>query len=198
MEEILLNPNLVYLFIIGGFSLAFMAILTPGTGILEITALFLLLLAGWGIFHLPINYWALALVIVGVFPPLIALRKTKKMYFLGISVASLVIGSAFILRGETWYSLAISPGLAIIVSILIGGFFWIVTKKILEADDAPPSHDLSSLIGSVGETKTYIHQEGSVQVNNELWTARSNDPIEAGAQIRVIDREGFILVVEKV
>ncbi len=100
MEEILLNPNLVYLFIIGGFSLAFMAVLTPGTGILEITALFLLLLAGWGIFNLPINYWALALLIVGVFPPMIALRKTKKKYFLGISVSSLVIGSAFILKGR--------------------------------------------------------------------------------------------------
>ena len=65
MEEILLNPNLVYLFIIGGFSLAFMAILAPGTGILEIMGLFLLLLAGWGVFNLPLNYWALALLIVG-------------------------------------------------------------------------------------------------------------------------------------
>ena len=198
MEEILLNPNLVYFFIIGGFSLAFMAILTPGTGILEIASLFMLLLAGWGVFNLPINYWALAVLIVGVFPPLIALRRTKKLYFLGISVASLVIGSAFLLQGEKWYSLAISPGLAIVVSVLIGGFFWIVTRKTLEADAAPPSHDLSTLIGAIGEAKSYIHQEGSVQVNKELWTARSDDPIEAGAQIRVVAREGFILVVEKV
>ena len=198
MEEFLLNPNVVYLFIIGGFSLAFMAILTPGSGILEIAGLFVLLLAGWGIFNLPINYWALAVLIVGVFPPLIALRKTQKIYFLGISVAALLVGSAYLLKGESWYRLAINPGLAIVVSILIGGFFWIVTQKVLEADAAPPSHDLSALIGSVGEAKSFIHQEGSVQVNKELWTARSNDPIEPGAQIRVIDREGFILVVEEV
>lgn len=198
MEEILLNPNIVYLFIIGGFSLAFMAILAPGTGILEITALFILILAGWGIFNLPINYWALVLLIVGVFPPIFALRKTKKMVFLVVSVVSLVIGSAFLLRGEQWYSLAVSPGLAIVVSVLIGGLFWIITNKTLEADAAPPSHDLSVLIGSVGEAKSNIHHEGSVQVNKELWTARSNSPIETGAQIRVVDREGFILVVEEV
>lgn len=198
MEEILLNPNLVYLFIIGGFSLAFMAILAPGTGILEITALFVLILAGWGIFNLPINYWALALLILAVFPPLIALRKTKKMYFLGISVVSLVVGSAYLLKGDNWYSLAISPGLAIVVSVIIGGLFWIVTKKTLEADEAPPSHDLSTLIGAVGEAKSNIHQEGSVQVNKELWTARSKDPIEMGSQIRVVDREGFVLVVEQI
>jgi membrane-bound serine protease (ClpP class) len=198
MEEILLNPNLVYLFIVGGFSLAFMAILTPGTGILEILGLFLFLLAGWGVFNLPINYWALGLLIVGVFPPIIGLRRTQKKYFLLISVLSLVIGSAFLLKGEKWYQLLISPGLAIVVSILIGSFFWVVTQKVLEADLAPPSHDLSSLIGSVGEAKTFIHQEGSVQVNNELWTARSQTPIQSGSHIRVVDREGFILVVEEV
>lgn len=100
MEEILLNPNLVYLFIIGGFSLAFMAILAPGTGILEITALFVLILAGWGVFHLPINYWALAVLLFGVFPPVFLLRKTKKTYFLGISVISLAVGSAYLLKKE--------------------------------------------------------------------------------------------------
>ncbi len=198
MEEILLNPNLVYLFIIGGFSLAFMAILAPGTGILEITALFVLILAGWGVFHLPINYWALAVLLFGVFPPVFLLRKTKKTYFLGISVISLAVGSAYLLKGDSWYKLAISPGLAVVVSILVGGLFWIITKKTLEADEAPPSHDLGSLIGAIGEAKSNIHQEGSVQVRKELWTARSNEPIEAGSQIRVIDREGFILVVEAV
>jgi membrane-bound serine protease (ClpP class) len=197
MAEILLNPNLVYLFVIGGFSLAFMAILTPGTGVLEITSLFVLILAGWGIYNLPINYWALTVLIVGVFPPVIALRKTKKTYFLAISVVSLVIGSAFLLRGASWYNLTVSPGLAIVVSVMIGGLFWIITQKTLEADAAPPSHNLSTLIGLVGEAKSNIHQEGSVQVNKELWTARSNDPIEAGAKIRVVEREGFVLVVEK-
>ncbi|HBX68632.1 MAG TPA: hypothetical protein DEH25_04430 [Chloroflexi bacterium] len=198
MEEFLLNPNLVYLFIVGGTSLAFLAILSPGTGLLELSAFFFLVLAGWGIFYLPINYWALILLVVGVFPPIFALRKTQKNYYLGLSIASLVIGAAYLLKGDTWYSLAVSPGLAIAVSILIGGMFWIITKKSLEAEAAPPSHDLSKLIGALGETKTEINLEGSVQVSKELWTARSQEPIEAGSQVRVVDREGFILIVEKV
>jgi membrane-bound serine protease (ClpP class) len=198
MDEFLLNPNLIYLFIIGGFSLAFMAILAPGTGILEIMAILSLIIAGWGVFNLPINYWALVLLIVGVFPPVILLRRTKKKYLLVISVASLVIGSAFLLQGDSWFRLAVNPGLALVVSVLIGGLFWIITKKTLEADATPHSHDLSTLVGSDGEAKSYIHQEGSVQVQNELWTARSDQPIEAGARIRVVDREGFILVVEEV
>ena len=80
------------------------------------------------------------------------------MYFLGISVASLVIGSAFILRGATWYSLAVSPGLAIVVSILIGGFFWIVTKKILEADDAPDAIKDSGLSWTQAEQGLFMQR----------------------------------------
>jgi len=198
MEDILLNPNMVYLFIVGGIALAFMAILTPGTGLLEISSLFLLILAGWGVYNLPVNYWALALLIVGVFPPILALRKTKKSTYLVISVAALVIGAAYLLKGKSWYSLAPNPGLVFVVSVLVGGLFWIITKKTLEADAARPSHDLSVLIGTTGEAKSDIHLEGSVQVNKELWTARSAEPIAIGSQVRVIDREGFILIVEKI
>ena len=198
MEDIFLNPNLVYLFLVGGFSLAFMAILTPGTGFLEIAALFALAVAGWGVYHLPLNYWALVLLVVGVLPFIFVVRKTRKMIYLAVSVVSLVVGSAFLVRGETWYSLAVYPALAISVSILVGGLYWIITRKALEAETVPPAHDLNQLVGSLGEAKSEIHHEGSVQVSKEVWTARSETTIQAGAQVRVVGREGFVLIVEEV
>jgi membrane protein implicated in regulation of membrane protease activity len=36
-----------------------------------------------------------------------------------------------------------------------------------------------------------------VQAAGELWTARSEKAIPAGTPVRVIGREGFVLVVEK-
>lgn len=198
MEAYLLDPNLVYLFIVGGMLLAFMAVLAPGTGLLELGALFVLILAGWGAFHLQVNYWALTLLLAGVFPPLWFMLKTKRTVFLGISVFSLVVGSAYLLKGTTWYTLAINPGLAAVVSVFAGGLFWIVTQKSLEAVEMPPAHDLDDLIGATGEAKSNIHKEGSVQVNGELWTARSDTPIPAGSPIRVTGREGFILIVERI
>ena len=198
MEALLLNPNVVYLLIVGGLLLAFMAVLAPGTGLLELGALFTLILAGWGVFHLQVNYWALVILFVGVFPPLWITLKTKKTYTLVISVFSLILGSAYLLKGETWYTLEINPGLALVVSIIAGGWFWIVIQKTFDTTEMPPIHDLNALIGGIGEAKSNIHEEGSVQVNGELWTARSAVPIQAGSQVRVIDREGFILTVEEV
>ena len=54
------------------------------------------------------------------------------------------------------------------------------------------------MIGEDGEAKTDVHKEGSVQVDGELWSARSKELIQMGAQIKVISRDGFILDVEEV
>jgi len=197
MTDFLLDPNLAYLFVMGGFSLALMAILTPGTGIFEIGALFGLLLAGWGIYNLPINYWALALLLLGVFPFILALRKSGRLLYLGISIFALIIGSAFIFRGDVWWRPEVSLVLATVTSLLSGGFFWIVASKTLEADASPLQHDLATLIGAVGEAKSDVHLDGSVYVDGEIWTARSQAPLAVGTIVRVIAREGLVLDVEK-
>ena len=195
----LLDPNLAYLFMVAFFFLAGIAILTPGTGLLEVGALFALVLTGWGIYSLPINVWALILLILGVLPFILAVRASKKILYLSISIASLVIGSSFLFKSGTWWRPAVNPILSLLTSALVGGFFWISTVRILEAEAAPPAHDLTRLIGSEGEARTdFINweEEGSVQVLGELWSARSSTPIKEGDLIKVIDRMGFTLEVE--
>jgi membrane-bound serine protease (ClpP class) len=52
-------------------------------------------------------------------------------------------------------------------------------------------------VGQVGEARTKIEEEGSVLVAGELWSAKSEKPITAGSTIRVLRRDGFVLIVEK-
>ena len=196
LEQFLLNPNAVYLILVFGFLLMIMALISPGTTILEVSAFFTLLLAGWGVYHLPISLWALVILTFGVVPFLLAVRKYKHPIYLILSIASLVIGSVYLFQGEVWWQPAVNPFLAIIVSILAGGYVWIIVIKGMEAANAPPVHDLNALIGSTGEAKTDIHREGSVQVAGELWSAQSEQPIPNGSSVLVIGREGFTLLVE--
>jgi membrane-bound serine protease (ClpP class) len=197
VEEIFLNPNVAYLILVGGILLAIMAILNPGTGLLEIAALIFLVLAGYAMYNLPINYWALGILLLGVIPFIFALRKSGNLIYLGISILALIVGSLFLFQGEGWRP-AVNPVLAIIVSTLSAGFLWLVGRKVLEVESIRPTHDLAALIGALGEAKTEIFTEGSVQVAGELWAARSQQPIPNGAKVRVTGREGFILEVEKV
>jgi len=198
MDLSLLDPNLAYIFLVSFFFLAGIAILTPGTGILEIGAILSLVLAGWGVYTLPTNTWALIILILGVIPFLIAVRFSSRMIFLGISIASLVIGATFLFRSDVWWRPAVHPALGVVVSGIVGGFYWLVTVRVLQAEAAPPSHDLGRLIGKTGEVRSSISpdEDGSIQVLGELWTARSSSPLEEGEMVKVVDRMGFVLEVE--
>jgi membrane-bound serine protease (ClpP class) len=200
MEIAFLDPNLAYLFLVSFFFLAGIAILSPGTGLLEVGALVTLVAAGWGVYTLPINIWALVVLILGVFPFMIAVRRSQKTLYLIISVASLVIGSSFLFKSGVWWKPAVHPVLALVVSVIVGGFFWIIAMRTIEAELAPPSHNLGRLIGVRGEARSYLDQEveGSVQVLGELWSARATEPIQEGEPILVVDRMGLVLEVSPI
>ena len=195
--DFLVGVNIAFLILVAGFLLAVFAILSPGTGVFEIGALLAFVISGWAIYTQPINIWALTILVLGVFPFFIALRRTKQRINLAISAPALVIGSAFLFRGEEWWLPGVHPVLAVTGSISAGGLLWLMAVKILSAEEAPISHDLSAIVGAQGEARTDIHLEGSVYVHGEMWTARSQKIIKSGRQIHVVGREGLILDVEE-
>ena len=75
-------------------------------------------------------------------------------------------------------------------------FFWVTARKVIEAESTRPTHDLGALVGMIGEAKTEIHEDGSIQVAGELWSAVSDEPISEGQRVRIIGREGFVLKVQ--
>ncbi len=196
--DILNNPNDADLLLVVGIVLTIMALFAPGTGVLEIAALFILLLTGWEISQLPINLWALGLLILGVIPFILAVRKSHNLVFLAIALIAFVIGSAYLFQGENWWQPGVNPILAIVASILACGFLWIATTKVLETEKMKPRHDLAKIIGEIGEARTDIFSEGSVQIGSELWSARSTVEILEGSKVRVVKRDGFILEVEPI
>jgi membrane-bound serine protease (ClpP class) len=200
--DILLDPNVVYLLLVVGLVFAVLAMVSPGTGVIEILALFVLLLAGWSIVNLAgenqINWWGLGAIVVGVLLFIVAVYRFGHLIMLGISILIMVVGSAYLFRSLIWYTPGVNPILAASVGIVTGGFFWVAARKAIEAGEVRPTHDLEGLIGQTGEAKSLIHQEGSVQVAGELWSAESDEPILEGTRVRVVGREGFVLKVEKI
>jgi membrane-bound serine protease (ClpP class) len=197
--DIFLNPNVVYLLLVLGVFLATLALFSPGTGMLEAGALLILIAAGWGVYNnaRALNLWALIVLAIGVFPFLLAMRKWRDFIFLAIAILAFELGSVYLFVPEVWWKPAVNPILAGFTIISTSLFLWIAGHKVIEADKLRPSHDLSTLIGQVGEAKTAIHGEGSVQVAGEQWSAWSEAPIPTGAAVRVLRREGLILKVEQ-
>ncbi len=198
--EILIDPNVAYLLLVVGVVLAIMALFAPGTGILEVSALFVLLLAGWVISQVSqevgLNWWALLLLVIGVVPLILAMQRSRNLVFLGIALAAFIIGSAYLFHSEGIWPPVVNPILAIVASIIASGYLWIAGSKVLETEKIKPRHDLGKLIGEKGEARTDVFNEGSVQIGSELWSARSNVEITAGSKVQVVKRDGFTLEVE--
>lgn len=193
----LLDPNVAYLLIVIGFILTIFAILTPGTGLFEVGALIVLGLAAWRVVELDINLWALIVLVLGLGPFIFAVRNKRRQLNLALTLVAFVIGSAFLFRSDVWWRPAVHPVLAVVTSLAAGGLIWLMMAKVLEAESKQPAHDLTGLVGAVGEARTDIQLEGSVYLRGEMWTAESEDKIPSGARVRVVSRNGFILKVEE-
>ena len=194
--DFLLDPNVAYLILLGGVLLAMLALAAPGTGLFEVGAFFCIALAGYAIYHLSFNWWALALLALSIVPFVYAIQKPKRELYLALSILLLVVGSVFMFPRKEGQAV-VNPAVAIVASGLVAGFLWIAVRKSLEAANVRPSHDLDGLVGQIGEARTKVNEEGSVLVAGELWSARSEKLIAAGNSIRVVGREGFVLIVEK-
>jgi membrane-bound serine protease (ClpP class) len=195
MPTLLTDPNVVYLLLVVGLIVAILALFAPGTGVLEIGALFILFLAGYGIINQTTNAWALAVLILGVFPFLLALRKSRQYVYLALAILALLVGSVFLIRNSSGGP-AINPVLAILVSVLATVFLWFVGRRGIEAIGRPVTHNLDRLIGMVGQAHTNLNPDGSVYVGSEEWSAHSDSFVSKDSRVRVIKRDGLILTVE--
>jgi membrane-bound ClpP family serine protease len=193
--ELLMDANVAYVLLVSGFVLAILALFAPGTGLIELGALFALALSGYEVLHLQINIWALVILILGVFPFLLALRRSGRWIFLVISMAAFAVGSIFMFSANNGLP-AVNPILAVFVTPLSIGLLWLVARKGLDAILRKPDFDLQKLVGAVGDATTAINHHGSVYVGGEQWSARSQNPIPAGTRVQVIRRDGFVLEVE--
>jgi membrane-bound serine protease (ClpP class) len=195
--DTLITPNAGYTILMLSILLTAMALLSPGTGILELGALSAILLTGYIVFQLPIHVWVLVLLILAIIPFYLAVWKGWHKAYLAASLIILLVGGAYLFEGNAWYP-PVHPLLIIVISVLEGSCLWIATRKSMDIFKKRPVQDLENLIGMTGEAKTPVHRKGSVLVNSEIWSARSDAPIAEGKRISVLKREGLTLWVDEI
>ncbi len=193
--NILLDPNFAYLILVVGLVLGVMALFAPGTGLLEVGAFVAIMLAIYSISNLTVNFWALLVLVLGFLPFILAMRFARKRIYLVIALLAMTLGSAFLINTKDGL-LAVNPILAGFVSLAAAGLLWFIGVKALEAHKIQPSFNLDRLIGMTGDAVTDISSEGTIHVQGEQWSARSLTFIPEGSQVRIVRRDGLILIVE--
>lgn len=187
--------NLLYLMIVAGIWLAALALVTPGTGVIELLAVAALAGGGAGLLLLPANGWAFGALVVGALMFGVALTGRRPTAWLLGSAVALSAGSVFLFRVEPGGGPAVHPLLAGLTTVGTLGFFWLVIRKAAEAQRIGPVFNPAAVLGQVGEARTALNPTGAVYVGGELWSARSAMPVVAGDRVRVIKVDGLILDV---
>jgi membrane-bound serine protease (ClpP class) len=187
-------PNILYvLFVLGLWTLA-LAVVTPGTGVLEVLAVGGIGAAVLGTAFVPINGWALIPVLLGVAFFALSLLGRRTWLWLFLAAGAESLGSAFLFVTSTGAP-AVDPVLAVLTSALTVGFFWLAVGKAIAAQKTEPRVEPLDVVGRTGEARTAIDPTGSAYVAGELWSARSETPIAVGSRVRVVERDGLILTV---
>ena len=196
--NLILDPNVGYVLLVGGVTLSLLALFVPGSGLLETGAFLALLTAGYIIVNLPVNVWAIALLAVSTIPLTLSVRWRKGGWILLVtSLVMAFVGSIFAFRNSDGGP-AVNPFVAIVVSGGTIGLIWFIARKSVDASALRPSHDQDKVVGMIGTVQSDLRPKGSVYVGGENWSARSREYIPVGTAVRVLRRTGLILDVEKV
>ena len=194
----LINPNIAYLLVVAAVMLANSSFLFPSSNPLKIGSLVCLVGAGFELFNLQANPWALVVVALSPLPYFMAIRQAgPRRPLLVVSAGTIVLGSVFLLVDKNG-SPVVNSGLLLLVSIICAQFILVATERRLTTQGNRRGVDSNSLVGLVGTATTRVEDVGLVNVEGEICSARSDQPIPAGSTVRVLKSEGRILVVKKV
>jgi membrane-bound serine protease (ClpP class) len=194
--KVITNPNLVLILGMIGFYGIILEFYNPGFGVPGVVGAICLLLAGYALQMLPVNYAGLAFIILGI-ALIIAEAMVPSFGIFGFGgIVAFIIGSIILI--DTEFS-AFQIGLPVIVAtgLVSLGFIFITINLAMKIRKKDVVTGVQSMIGMVGVAIDEFEQEGTVKIRGEIWKATSDFPIREGDEIRVVDVNGLRLKVEK-
>lgn len=193
--DALSNPNVTYiLFLIGLYGI-FFELQNPGAILPGVAGFICIVIAFYSLQTMPVNYAGMALIIFGIILFILEV-KVHSFGLLTISgIISLILGSIMLIDSPEEF-MRISWKVIFPAAGSTALFFLIVIGLGLKAQKARTVTGNEGLIGAAGTAKTDLNPQGKVFVHGEIWQAYSEQPIEMGSRIKVVDVTGLTLKVD--
>jgi membrane-bound serine protease (ClpP class) len=188
------DPNIAFMLLLAGIYGLFFEFLNPGTVAPGLIGGISLLVALYALNLLPINYAGAALVLVGV-GLMVAEAHIGSFGLLGVGgIIAFLIG-AIMMFPPGVPGFALSPAVVAGAVVVTAAFFLLGLSLLLRSRHRAVITGKEGLVGAAGETVSWEGGEGRVLVQGEVWRARAPAPLAPGSRIRVVDRDGLVLIV---
>ena len=199
---LLTNPNIVFLLLAVGVQAILIELTHPGTWVPGFIGTVCVLLAGYGLGVLPVN-WFGGLFMVLAFVLFVLEIKTPTHGALAAAGASVFIIGALVLFNSVQVPGAqrLSVPLAIGTGVLLAAIFFTVMTFALRTRHLPVKTGVGMIVGKTGWVYQALQPAGQVKVNGEIWSAELADdepgPLPPNSPIVVVAVEGLHLRVKK-
>ncbi len=194
--SVITDPNISYILMLLGIYGLFFELWNPGFVLPGVVGAICLLLALYAFQVLPISYAGLGLILLGI-SFMAAEAFLPSFGALGIGgVVAFVIGS-IILFDTDIEGFAIAWELIATVALVSVAFFVGMVALVMRARRRAVVSGAEELIGAIGEALEDFKDSGRVRIHSEEWQARSTTALQRGESVKVVGREGLVLLVRR-
>ncbi len=191
------TPAFIYLLLVAGLGMLLFEWFQPGFGVAGVAGLVTTAIAAFGLTVLPVTWWAVALVVLGL---LLYALDTAIAGFGALTAAA----TATFAVGSWWFYdsdvISVSPWLVALSTVTALAFFVVVMTVVLRAQAGPEDLAVEQLVGRPGLVRSVLNPEGHVYVDEALWRARwtgEGRRLKVGTPVRVHGFDGAVLLVER-
>jgi membrane-bound serine protease (ClpP class) len=193
---VLADPNIAYLLMMAGILGLYIEFTHPGVIFPGVAGGICLLLALTAMQVLPVNYGALALIVLGV-ALLVAEAFLPTFGVVGVGGAvAFLLGSLFLFDGAG-EELEVARTLIFGAVAGLGLFTMIVGVLIARRRRVPARLGVEGMIGAIGMARDRLAPQGTVLVHGEYWTAETEQTIDPGTPVEVTGIDGLRLRVRR-
>lgn len=195
--NIFANPNTAYILFLIGAALIYLEFQAPGGLIAGSIGTLSLVLAAIGFQVLPLNFGAMALIILGFILFIIEIYVTSYGILSLAGLASFVSGSLFLLRTDDSYivisqTLIYSAALAITLFLILVGYVIVKDhKNIGKMKFNSQVGETATIIGLVSENAGINKYQ--VKLHGEVWNLESNKNYGAGDLVVITEQTELCL-----
>jgi len=196
VQHSLTSPSVVFLLLIVGLGLMVFEFFTVGIGLAGVTGALAVVGALYGGSHLPVNWWALGLLVLSTFGFAVDVQAGHQGFWTAVGVVGLLAGALTLFGGSS----ALDVPLWLVVLIFVGQIVFMLGGMTVAVRNrfSIPTVGRDSMIGELGEARTELNPDGVVTVRGAPWRARTHRsrPVSPGGAVRVVAVDRLVLEVE--
>jgi membrane-bound serine protease (ClpP class) len=204
--HVISHPDIAFVLLSLG-SIAILAeMYNPGAFVPGIIGALSLIIAFFALGNLPTNWAGVALMVLAAVLLVAELNTDGTGVLGGGAVVAFLLGGLFLFqpfRGDISPSLPVlrvSPWLLGSVTAGMGALVFLVMTQVARTRKAPLRTGKEKYVGQVVRVHEDLDPRGRVWFQGQTWFAsvRGARPVPAGQQVRIVDLEGLVLIVEPI